>query len=70
MIEEKEKKEGGSQPVKKNPIYNNVQGKLYTSTVAHDLKQYNAAGRAKGKPPMMTGKAREALQKVEYEHMQ
>lgn len=70
MIEEKEKKEGGPQAMKKNPIYNNVAGKLYTSTVAHDLKQYNAAGRGNGKPPMMTVKAREALLRVEYEHKQ
>lgn len=61
MIEHKEKKESGQQPVKKNPMYSHVQGKLYTSTVAHDLKQYNPAGRATGKPPAMTGKAREVI---------
>lgn len=70
MIEQKEKKTSGPQTVKKNPMYSHVQGKLYTSTVAHDLKQYNNVGRANGRPPVMTGKAREVIQKVEYEHMQ
>lgn len=60
MIDQKERK---SQQMKKNPEYANVPSKLYTSTVAHDLKVLN--NKMGGKPPMISGKAREIVMKTE-----
>lgn len=40
MIDSKEK-QNEVEKLRKNPAYNHVQPKLYTSTVANDMKSFN-----------------------------